>query len=225
MKLLLVEDHEQLAQTIINYLTKENYLCQWVTQVSQAKDFLEKFSYDMALLDLTLPDGNGLEVLEFIKQKNISCKILILSAQNSLDFKIKGLDAGADDYITKPFPLPELHSRIKAIGRRGNKANDNFLVFNELSINLDSLSCKVNNQTILLTKKELHLLMFFINNKNRILSKQSIAIHLWGDYTYNLNNVDFIYQHLKNLRKKILEAGGTDYVQTVYGLGYKWSEK
>lgn len=134
------------------------------------------------------------------------------------------MDSGADDYITKPFPLPELHSRIKAVMRRNQKDQiSDILTFNEISIDMQSMECKVNGVILNLTKKELNLLVYFINNKNRVLSRQAIAIHLWGDYTYNLDNVDFIYQHLKNLRRKISEAGGTDYVQKVYGLGYKWA--
>lgn len=226
MKLLLVEDHQELAANMISFLTQENYICEWVKTVKLAKEMLEMFEYDVVLLDLTLPDDSGLTLLEYIKQNNINSKVIIISAQNSLDYKIKGLDGGSDDYITKPFPLPELHSRIKAVTRR-NSANskDNLLVFNEISIDLNSMECKVNDQLVVLTKKEFNLMVYFINNKNRVLSKQAIALHLWGDYTYNLDNVDFIYQHLKNLRKKIVDAGGTDYVRTIYGLGYKWAEQ
>lgn len=224
MKLLLVEDHHELAMNIINFLTQENYVCEWATTLTQGKDLLSMFEYECILLDITLPDGTGISLLQHIKNTYPNAKIIIISAQNSLDYKILGLDSGADDYITKPFPLPELHSRIKAVMRRNTKDNvSDSLTFNEIFINLQSMECKVHNQALNLTKKELNLLIYFINNKNRVLSRQAIAIHLWGDYTYNLDNVDFIYQHLKNLRRKISEAGGTDYVQTVYGLGYKWT--
>ncbi|MGV4415098.1 response regulator transcription factor [Chryseobacterium sp. T1] len=224
MKILLVEDHEQLAKDIRHYLQKENYICGWVSTVAEAKEHLEEYEYDFVLLDLTLPDNSGLYLLEFIKKNKIPGNIIIISAQNSLDYKIKGLDGGADDYITKPFPLPELHSRIKAVNRRKNPEQCQELTFNEIQLNLDAVQCLVSDKEIILTRKEFNLLSYFINNKNRVLSKQSIALHLWGDYTYNLDNVDFIYQHLKNLRKKITDAGGTDYITTVYGLGYKWSE-
>ena len=225
MKIILVEDHKELASNIINFLQQENYICEWAPNLSQARDMLSMFEYDCVLLDITLPDGSGMTLLNEIKSLYISTKVIIISAQDSLDYKIKGLDGGSDDYITKPFPLPELHSRIKAVTRRNSiNSKDNLLVFNEISIDLDSIECKVNEQPVVLTKKEFNLLVYFINNKNRVLSKQAIALHLWGDYTYNLDNVDFIYQHLKNLRKKIIDADGTDYVQTIYGLGYKWTE-
>lgn len=225
MKLLLVEDHHELANNVISFFTQENYICHWATSISQAKDFLFNQSYDCILLDITLPDGTGLTLLNHIKKEYPTTLVIIISAQNSLDYKILGLDGGADDYITKPFPLPELHSRIKAVSRRNLKDQaSQKLIFNEINIDLEAMEAKVNEATLTLTKKELNLLIYFINNKNRVLSRQAIAIHLWGDYTYNLDNVDFIYQHLKNLRRKIAEIGGADYVQTVYGLGYKWTE-
>ena len=224
MKLLLVEDHHELATNIIHFLRQENYVCEWATSIAQAKDLLTMFDYECILLDITLPDGTGISLLQYIKEASLNAQVIIISAQNSLDYKILGLDSGADDYITKPFPLPELHSRIKAVMRRNQKENiSDILVYNEISIDMQSMECKVNDVLLNLTKKELNLLIYFINNKNRVLSRQAIAIHLWGDYTYNLDNVDFIYQHLKNLRRKISEAGGTDYVQTIYGLGYKWA--
>lgn len=224
MKLLLVEDNNELAMNIINFLTQENYVCEWATTIAQAEDLLTMFDYECILLDITLPDGTGISLLQRVKKTYPNAQVIIISAQNSLDYKILGLDSGADDYITKPFPLPELHSRIKAVMRRNQKDQiSDILTFNEISIDMQSMECKVNGVILNLTKKELNLLVYFINNKNRVLSRQAIAIHLWGDYTYNLDNVDFIYQHLKNLRRKISEAGGTDYVQTVYGLGYKWA--
>ena len=225
MKLLLVEDHLELAQNIMNFLSQENYICDWANSISKAKEKLSTTDFDCILLDITLPDGTGLNLLNYIKDNYSSVKVIIISAQNSLDYKLLGLDGGADDYITKPFPLPELHSRIKAVTRRGDTGKTSqTLKFNEIEIDLEAMVCTVNEVPLVLTKKELNLLIYFINNKNRVLSRQAIAIHLWGDYTYNLDNVDFIYQHLKNLRRKIAEANGTDYVQTVYGLGYKWAE-
>ena len=225
MKLLLIEDYKDLATNIISFLSQENYVCEWTNTIAHAKDLLTMFDYECILLDITLPDGTGLSLLNHIKTIYPQVPVIIISAQNSLDYKVLGLDGGADDYITKPFPLPELHSRIKAVMRRNQKEkNSDILTFNEIEINLQSMECKVNKALLNLTKKEFNLLIYFINNKNRVLSRQAIAIHLWGDYTYNLDNVDFIYQHLKNLRRKISEVGGTDYVQTVYGLGYKWAE-
>ena len=225
MKLLLVEDHAELASNIIHFLKQENYVCDWACTITQARDMILMDHYQLILLDITLPDGDGISYLNEIKQAQDNCKVIIISAQNTLDYKILGLDSGADDYITKPFPLPELHSRIKAVLRRGEtNAASQELTFNEIELNLDSMSCTIHGKLLNLTKKEFNLLTYFINNKNRVLSKQAIATHLWGEYTFNLDNVDFIYQHLKNLRRKIAEAGGEDYVQTVYGMGYKWAE-
>lgn len=172
-----------------------------------------------------LPDGNGLEILRHIKNDTPQASIIIVSAKDSLDTKLTGLDDGADDYITKPFSLPELHSRIKAVLRRKTSETNHHLIFNEITVDLESKECKINGKSVNFTRKELHLLIYFINNQNRMLSKQSIASHLWGDYTYSIDNIDFVYQHLKNLRKKILDAGGKDYLHTVYGLGYKWIDK
>ncbi|MDN5423883.1 MAG: response regulator transcription factor, partial [Chryseobacterium sp.] len=186
---------------------------------------IELFEYECILLDLMLPDGNGLDILKHIKNYTPGSSVIIVSAKNSLDTKLTGLDDGADDYITKPFSLPELHSRIKAVLRRKTPEANRILSFNEIKIDLESKECKINEQLINLTKKELNLLIYFINNQNRMLSKQAIASHLWGDYTYSIDNVDFVYQHLKNLRKKLIDAGGKDYLQTVYGLGYKWIDK
>ncbi len=222
MKILIVEDHLQLAEDIKEFLSKELYECYIATTSTNAKYLLSENTFDIILLDITLPDDSGLFLLEFIKKNKYPGCIIIISAQNSLDFKLRGLDGGADDYITKPFPLPELHSRIKAIKRRNAPEQNQTLVFHEITLDLEAIVCTIHEIVVNLTKKEFNLLV--INNKNRVLSKQAIALHLWGDYTFNLDNMDFIYQHLKNLRKKIIDAGGTDYLQTIYGVGYKWTD-
>ena len=152
------------------------------------------------------------------KQSNV----LIISAKNALDDKIIGLEKGADDYLTKPFHLAELHARIRAVYRRKNLEGRNLVEFNEISLNTDTFEARVGEVVLDTTRKEFDLLLYFLVNKNRVLSRQSIAAHLWGDYTDSLSNFDFVYQHVKNLRKKISSAGGTDYINTVYGLGYKF---
>jgi len=221
MKILLIEDHQELARSISTYLTHEHYLCEMATSFSMAMEKLTIYTYDCIILDMMLPDGNGLDILKFIKKEGIDGNVLIISAQNSLDKKIAGLDNGADDFITKPFPLPELHSRIKAVMRRKNNGFNNHLEFMDIFIDLESLECKANGKNLLLTRKELNLLIYFINNKGRVLTRQAIASHLWGDYTDSLASVDFVYQHVKNLRKKIADAGGEDHINTIYGFGYK----
>lgn len=225
MKLLLIEDTVELAKSIAGYLTQENYICEVAHSFDDARDKLILFSYDCILLDIMLPDGNGINLLKLIRKEGIESSVLIISAQNALDFKIKGLDEGADDYITKPFPLPELHSRIKAVMRRKSPGKNNQLVFSEITVHLQSLECLVNDETLNLTRKEINLLIYFINNQGRVLTRQAIAAHLWGDYTDNLDSVDFVYQHVKNLRKKITDAGGNDYISTLYGVGYKFSQR
>jgi DNA-binding response OmpR family regulator len=224
MKLLLVEDNPELIKSMDDYLTHENNICEMAHTFEEAREKLALFPYDCIVLDIMLPDGNGINLLRLIKKEEIQSSVIIISAKNSLDFKVTGLDEGADDYITKPFALPELYSRIKAITRRNSKSrNSNILQFNEISIDLLSMETKINADAIALTKKETNLLIYFLNNQNRILSRQAIAAHLWGDYTDNLDNFDFVYQHVKNLRKKITDTGGQDYISTVYGLGYKIS--
>lgn len=208
MKILIIEDHKELAANTVDYLKKEDYICEIASNAKEALEKIELFEYDCILLDLMLPDGNGLEILRHIKNDTPQASIIIVSAKDSLDTKLTGLDDGADDYITKPFSLPELHSRIKAVLRRKTSETNHHLIFNEITVDLESKECKINGKSVNFTRKELHLLIYFINNQNRMLSKQSIASHLWGDYTYSIDNIDFVYQHLKNLRKKFLMQEG-----------------
>jgi DNA-binding response OmpR family regulator len=223
MKILVVEDNSELAQNMTDYLLREGYVCELAVNAGEAKDKLSFFEYDCVVLDIMLPDGNGLEVLRFMKSRKLKSGILIVSAKNSLDDKVSGLELGADDYLTKPFHLAELNARLKAIFRRKHLEGDHEIRFKELSINTDKMEVKVHDHTLELTKKEYALLLYFLTNKNRVITRQSVAEHLWGDYTENLLNFDFVYQHVKNLRKKIEQAGGMDYLETVYGIGYKFN--
>jgi DNA-binding response OmpR family regulator len=222
MKLLLIEDNAELIKSIATYLIHENNICEMAFTIEEAREKLALFTYDCIILDIMMPDGNGINLLKFIKKQEIQVSVIIISAKNSLDFKVTGFDEGADDYITKPFPLPELYSRIKAVTRRNSRIRNN-IEFNEIIVDLLSMETRINNIPIILTRKETNMLIYFLNNQNRILSRQAIAMHLWGDYTDNLDNFDFVYQHIKNLRKKITDAGGEDYISTIYGLGYKLS--
>lgn len=222
MKLLLVEDNPELTQNVVNYLSVEGIICETASTLFEAQDKVLSFEYDCILLDLMLPDGNGLDILAIIKAQKIKTNVLIISAKDALDDRLKGLDQGADDYLPKPFHLSELLARIKAIFRRSKLGGFDEVVFNEIKIEIHQLLVKINNQVLDLTKKEFDLLLFLLTNKNRVLGKQAIAQHLWGDYTDDLANFDFVYQHVKNLRKKITAAGGIDYINTVYGIGYKF---
>lgn len=222
MKVLIIEDNTALAENIQGFLVGEGYICELCHTHANAQEKLSAFQYDCIILDIMLPDGSGLDLLRYIKSERIESSILIVSAKNSLDDKVTGLEVGADDYLTKPFHLTELHARLKAIYRRKNLHGDYKISFREISVNTDTMEARVNDQMVDLTKKEFDLLLYFLVNKNRVLTRQSIAEHLWGDYTDNLSNFDFVYQHVKNLRKKITAGGGNDYIGTVYGLGYKF---
>jgi len=224
MKILIIEDEIELLIAIGNYLTRENYICELAENFQKAEEKLAIYEYDIILLDISLPDGNGLDLLKMIKKQQIKSGVIIVSAKNSLDDKIGGLDMGADDYITKPFHLSELNSRIKAVIRRRLFDGNNQLVFNEITIDTESKTVLVNKQEISLTKKEYDLLLFFIVNKNRVLTKEAIAEHLWNDNIDLANSFDFVYVHLNNIRKKIKNAGGTDYFKTIYGMGYKFTD-
>lgn len=224
MKLLLVEDEKELANNVSTYLANEGNRCELAGDYNAADDCLAGFRYDIVVLDLMLPDGNGLDLLRLIKNRYPDTGVLIVSAKNALDDKVKGLELGADDYLTKPFHLPELNARIKAIYRRRKFQGQSEVQFKEMRVNTDTLEAWVGEELLALTVKEHELLLFFIANRNRVLTKQSIAEHLWGDNVDFLDSFDFVYQHIKNLRKKITAAGGNDYIRTVYGMGYRFNE-
>jgi DNA-binding response OmpR family regulator len=224
MKILIIEDEIELLVAISNFLTRELFICELAENFKKADEKLSIYEYDIILLDITLPDGNGLMLLDTIKKHQNRAGVIIISAKNSLDDKIQGLDLGADDYITKPFHLSELNSRIKAILRRKHYGGSDTITFNEMSINTESKSVIVNGKELTLTKKEYDLLLYFLVNKNRILTKEAIAEHLWEDNIDLADNFDFIYTHLNNIRRKIRQAGGSDYIKTIYGMGYKFSQ-
>ncbi|MEX1063246.1 MAG: response regulator transcription factor [Balneolaceae bacterium] len=223
MKLLLVEDNEDLRQNILTYLEREGYICETSADYDQAFDKIITYTYDVVLIDIMIPKGNGLQLLGELKNEHPETGIIIISAKNSLDDKIKGLELGADDYMTKPFQLPELQARIKAVHRRNRLSGSPVVLVNEIRINTLAMEVLVNDRKIGLTPKEYDLLLYFASNKNHVLSKQTIAEHLWGDYVDHLENLDFVYQHIKNLRKKLISAGSTDYIESVYGIGYKFN--
>lgn len=225
MKLLLVEDEKHLAESIINYLTHEGYICEWAADFKKASEKIQLFLYDCALIDITLPGGTGLNLVQQLQRQDTATGIIIISAKNSLDDKIMGLEIGADDYITKPFHLSELNARIKSLIRRRAFHGKQDVVFREITIQTDSLEVSVNQEALVLTKKELDLLLYFIANQNRVLTKESIAEHLWGEHADSLDSLDFIYTHIKNLRKKLIEKGCSDYIKSVYGMGYKFTEQ
>ncbi|TCC82610.1 response regulator transcription factor [Pedobacter hiemivivus] len=222
MKVLIIEDERELAQSIADYLSGAHYLCEFAATYQEALEKVEVYEYDCILLDIMLPGGNGMQILERLKSLNKQDGVIIISAKNSLDDKIQGLHIGADDYLAKPFHLPELAARIYSVIRRRSFANTNVIQLNELQIDLLGKSVKVHQELIPLTKKELDLLLYFIANKNKVVSKSAIAEHLSGELADMLDNHDFIYAHIKNLKKKLTEAGCANYLKTIYGSGYKW---
>lgn len=221
MKVLVVEDEKDLAHSICDYLATEQFVCEQAVTYAMAQEKIELYDYACIILDINLPDGSGINLLKELKQEGKIDGVLIISAKNSIDDKVYGLKAGADDYLTKPFHLSELAARVAAIIRRKSFDGKNVVQFDVLEIDLNQKTVKANEQSLDLTKKEYELLLYFISNKNKVISKNAIALHLWGDDMDMAHNYDFIYTHIKNLRKKMVQAGAPDYLQSVYGMGYK----
>ncbi|GAB4165522.1 MAG: response regulator transcription factor [Winogradskyella sp.] len=224
MKFLIAEDEQDLQQSIVTYLERDGNICEVASDYIEASEKVAIYEYDVIVLDINLVTGSGLDVLKTIKKEKKNAGVIIISANNSLTDKLEGLDLGADDYITKPFHLAELNSRINAVLRRGKYGGDEIMEFNEIKIDTKSRTAFIEGKAISLTRKEYDLLVFFISNKGRILSKEIIAEHLWGDDSDLLDNFDFIYVHINNLRKK-LTAEGAKYVKTAYGSGYKFIDE
>ena len=223
MKILIVEDEINLRTTIVSFLEEEGYQCEQADSLENASEKLYLYEYDCLLLDIGLPDGNGLDLIKELKNQHPETGIIIISARNSLDDKIIGLDLGADDYISKPFNLTELNSRIKSVYRRLKFGGKKELIFDKLRIIPEYRQVMISDEPVVLTKKEFDLLLFFISNPKRVLTKESIAEHLWGDFADSADSFDFIYSQIKNLRRKLLEKSGTDYIQNVYGAGYTFN--
>jgi DNA-binding response OmpR family regulator len=222
LKLLVIEDEQGIRENIVHYFNEDGNICESCDSLTAAIDKLSVFNYDCILLDIGLPDGDGFAILAYLQKQMKNEAVLIISARNSLDDKLKGLNLGADDYLTKPFHLAELKARLVAIYRRKTFNSNNNLIFNEISINLPGRSVLVDQTPVILTRKEYDMLLYFIANKGKVISKNAIAEHLWGDEMDMHNNFDFIYTHVKNLRKKLLDANSKDYLKSIYGIGYKF---
>lgn len=225
MKILLIEDEKELAESIQTYLTGNDFVCEWALCKDEALDKICDYNYDCVLLDLMLPDGDGFEVLKQLRNEGRTEGIIIISARNTLDTRIEALKLGADDYLIKPFHLAELLVRVQALIRRKQFGGVNHVLFNEIEIDVFAKTLKVADKMVPITKKEFELLLFLTGNKGRVLSKSAIAEHLSGDMADMLDNYDFIYSHIKNLKNKLRAAGAGDYIKTVYGLGYKWQNE
>ncbi|XOV91547.1 MAG: response regulator [Bacteroidota bacterium] len=224
MKILIIEDESELAHDMVKYLTNEQYLCECASDFQAAMEKVYGYDYDCILLDLMLPGGDGLTILEELKKLNKQDGVIIISAKNALEDKVKGLKLGADDYLAKPFHQAELAARVESVIRRKQFDSHNLIVQNELEIDIIAKAVTVHEFPVNLTKKEFDLLIFFIGNKNRVLSKGALAEHLSGDFADMFDNHDFVYAHVKNLKKKLKVKGYGDYIKTIYGTGYKWEQ-
>jgi DNA-binding response OmpR family regulator len=224
MKILIIEDDFSLRVAINDYLKMEGHICEVAQNLNLARNKTEDNRYDCIILDIGLPDGNGLDIIKELKNNKVSDGILILSARNSLEDKLLGLKTGADDYLTKPFHFAELSARLNSIYRRNSLKGMNEISFNEIRANTFDKQAYVNDKLLNLTKKEYDLLVFFMTNKNRMITKESIVEHLWGDDVILTDSFDFVYTHVKNLRKKITAAKGKNYIKCIYGFGYKFVE-
>lgn len=225
MKILVVEDEEQLSKSILEYLKNEKYTCEVASTYAIAIEKIETFEYDCILLDISLPDGNGLNLLKFLKEENKSDGVIIISAKNSLDDKISGLQLGADDYLPKPFHLAELGARISSVIRRRQFKGNSSILINDLEIDTDSKTILFNRKPLDFTRKEFDILLYLAVNSNRTISKNAIAEHIAEDNIDFFDNFDFLYAHIKNIKKKLTKIGAQDCIKSVYGMGYKMETK
>jgi DNA-binding response OmpR family regulator len=221
MKILIIEDEYTLLKTIEDFLLVEKYIVEKATDYYSAMEKIMIYDYDCILLDISLPGGSGLQILREMKKENRTGNVIIISAKNSLEDKILGLDGGADDYLTKPFHLPELHARIKAVLRRKQQDGKQTAYLGNSSVDFAQRQVYIDGQLLKLNRKEFDMLAFLITNKNRLITKDALAEHVWGDNFDMADNFDFVYSQVKNLRKKLKDADSDIVIENVYGVGYK----
>ena len=219
--ILLVEDEKLLSQSVVQYLSNSGIDCTQAFTFNSAINKMSEFNFDCIVIDIGLPDGSGIDLITYIKKKKLEAGLIIISARNSLEDKLEGFTTGADDFLVKPFHLSELSVRVAAIIRRKKFHGQAVITAGEIEVDTMGKSISIHHQNVELTQKEFQLLLFLIINKNKVISKNAIAEHLWGDDMDIASNFDFIYAHIKNLRKKIIAAGGEDRIRSIYGVGYK----
>ncbi|TKG94280.1 response regulator transcription factor [Puteibacter caeruleilacunae] len=219
--ILLIEDDKNLQKAISSYLINSGYECDCTDSLIKGRALFEKYNYPIVLLDLNLPDGDGLEYIPYIKSLWEETGVLIISARDKLEDRIDGLNLGADDFLVKPFHLSELNARIQALLRRYNIGKKDIIQFNEIELDNTSQTVTINGELVSFSRKEYDLLLYFLINKGRVLTKESLFEHVWGENSVLMNNSDFIYTHMNRLRKKVKKHTGKDYIKTVYGFGYK----
>ena len=221
MKILVIEDEPAMRESMIQSLQQEQYLVETAADFPAAQEKLELYDYDCILLDIGLPGGNGLALLEQLKLDNKTDAVIIVSAKDSLDDKVKGLNLGADDYLPKPFHMAELHARVKSVLRRKKLDGQQYITCNNLKIDPEQRMLWINGKEVELNRKEFDVLMYLVTNKNRLVNKSALATHVWGDYIDEANSFDFIYSQIKNLRKKLKDHEAEAEIQAIYGVGYK----
>ncbi len=220
--ILIVEDEKNLASEISNYLKGSNYNCLSVGLFNNAISLLKEKEFTVVLLDLKLPDGNGIDLIYHLKKKKSTSGIIVISAIDELDMRIQALEAGADDFLTKPFHLSELNARLKSLIRRKFHKGNNEIEYNEIKIEVDKKNVFINELALLLTSKEYELLLYFISNSGKVITKEAIGYSIWRNNSDMDISNEIIYTHVKNLRKKLINSGCADYINSVYGVGYKF---
>jgi DNA-binding response OmpR family regulator len=222
MKILIIEDEKELQTAISAYLQKQGYICEIAADYRDGIRKITEYEYECVIADIGLPYGSGMDIVAELKSLRSAAGIIIISARNSLEDKLDGLELGADDYLTKPFHLSELSARVNALLRRKHFDGNTSILFHEIQVNPSSKTVAVNETPVELTGKEYQLLTYLIANQRRVITKSALATHLWGDEYDMAGSYDFIYTHIKNLRKKLLDTGCKDYIKTVYGTGYRF---
>ena len=220
-EILLIEDDLELQKLVSDFLNKSGFRCVCANSISKGKVLFEKYKFQIVLLDLGLPDGDGLTCIPFIKSIWNETGVIIVSARDQLEDRVDGLNLGADDYLIKPFHLSELYARINALLRRNFQSVNYILEFEDIKIDTKANIISILGNQIDFSRKEFDLLLFFIENKNKVLTKENLFEHVWGENSVFMNNSDFIYTHINRLRKKIKNHTGENYIKTVHGFGYK----
>jgi DNA-binding response OmpR family regulator len=225
MKILIVEDEQEMLENMKQGLQQEKFLVETAADYHSALNKIGVYNYDCILLDITLPDGNGLELLKYLKEKQLSDNVIIVSAKDSLDDKLTGLNLGADDYLPKPFHMAELTARVKAVLRRNNFDGNNFVQIANVKLDLENRDVFIQDQPVEFNRKEFDILSYFFSNKNRLVTKTALAERVWGDHIDQVDNFEFVYSQIKNLRKKLKQYKSEIEIKSVYGIGYRLSEK
>ena len=221
MKILIIEDEKDLREVMTQSLEKERFVVETAADYSTALQKINDYDYDCILLDIMLPGGSGLSILEELKKLKKRESVIIVSAKDSIEDKVTGLDLGADDYLAKPFHLAELHARVKSVIRRHQTDGNTEIEIEHLTVRPDYYTVFFNGEELKLNRKEFDLLYYFVTNPNRLINKTTLAESVWGDNIDQADSLDFIYSQVKNLRKKMKTADAIPEIKAVYGFGYK----